>query len=411
MGGTDKKPENTGTWALFESGDCKLVHASLHSAGKDRGRPVDGYVVTEGQGDFTRSARRAAQAVYAYAKKYFPAGGPVSVAYDLEGLSSGVTLAGESAGLAFAIALAKRIYNDNPGPVAATGEIIGGADSETVGPVRGIAAKLEAAIGVLPEGGWIFCPKANEAEIEDTLRERINEKGLKLKAVSNVSEAIDALFPSMETQKRSKGLWVGVCIALLCTAAAGAFWFKAQYPSAINETVSTVTSTTDTIHQVTSTTVTTPQETSVPTTVKEPVYKKPVTISLTGDTFFTQKLAERLTDRLKAFLKQLYPEAVLTLSGAVSTEKITEETDSVTGGLKTKVGVVVKDLMIDVDGQIKSFDQLSVHIKGPGSAASLMPAAVDRLFEDISDRISNRKEKNVSPQPKKKKIKSGKGFE
>lgn len=411
MGGTDKKLKNIGTWALFESGDCKLVHASLHSAGKDRGRPVDGYVVTEGQGDFTRSARRAAQAVYAYAKKYFPAGGPVSVAYDLEGLSSGVTLAGESAGLAFAIALAKKIYNDNPGPVAATGEIIGGADSETVGPVRGIEAKLEAALSVLPEGGWIFCPKSNEAEINDTLRKRINEKGLKLIAVSNVSEAIDALFPSMETQKQRKGLWIGISIALLCTAVAGAFWFKDQYPSVINETVSTVTTTTNTPPQVTSTTVTTPQVISVPTTVKEPVDKKPVTITLKGDTFFTQNLARRLTDRLAAYLKQLHPEAVLTMSGAISTEKITEETDSVTGSLKTEVGVVVKDLMLDVDGQIKSFDQLSVHIKGTGSAASLTPAAVDRLFEGISDRISNRKEKSVLPQSKKKKVKGGKGFE
>lgn len=406
MAGTAHEPDDTGTFALFESGDCKRVHASLHFAGKDRGRPVDGYVVTEGQGDFTRAARRAAQAVYAIAKKHFPAGGPVSVAYDLEGLSSGVTLTGESAGLAFAIELSKRLYKHkrNPGPVAATGQITGGADSETVGAVSGIKEKLEAALRELPRGGWVLCPKVNEEEITDSLRMRIKEKGLKLRTVSSVSEALKILFSTVDPPPKRKTIWIVLVIVLLCAGALGAvLWFGYRNPPGTDETTSTTVSTNTVV----------PETTSVPTTEKAQLADKPVIVSLTGDTLFTTNLAGRLTDRLTDFLRRQYQAASLTMTGIVSTVKIMEETDAVTGSLQAEMGVAVKDLVLEVDGRKKTFELLSVTVKGTGSAGALIPAAADRLYQGICARIANRPEKK-KPEAipsKKKKIKGGKGFE
>jgi hypothetical protein len=61
--------------------------------------------------------------------------------------------------LAFAVALAKRLLNKDPGPVAATGIVESSHNGGPIKRVRGIEAKLEAAgISYLPEDGF-FIPK------------------------------------------------------------------------------------------------------------------------------------------------------------------------------------------------------------------------------------------------------------
>jgi hypothetical protein len=72
---------------------------------------------------------------------------------------------GPSADLMFALAFATRVIPKAYPAIAATGELGTDADTGWVLPVRGVPAKIEAALPVLPPGGLLFFPKANEPEI------------------------------------------------------------------------------------------------------------------------------------------------------------------------------------------------------------------------------------------------------
>ena len=146
-----------------------MVDLSLYSPSKDKTRPIDAYVVTECEGDFTGSARRAAETVYNVLREHGVEIDPVVVGYDLQGLPGGRKVMGESGGLAFAIALGKRVYDQDPGPVAATGEVKSGHGGGPLGAVKGIEAKIEAAGRLMSENGWVFYPKDNDREIPDEL--------------------------------------------------------------------------------------------------------------------------------------------------------------------------------------------------------------------------------------------------
>jgi len=150
--------EASTTWMLFENGSGVQVNLSLYSPPGERARPVDAYVVTECEGGFTGSARRAAETVYHVLQAQGVEMDPVVVGYDLQGLPAGAPVTGESGGLAFAVALAKRILGQDPVSVAATGEITSSHGDGVVGPVRGIAAKLTAAGRLAPVRSWVLYP-------------------------------------------------------------------------------------------------------------------------------------------------------------------------------------------------------------------------------------------------------------
>jgi hypothetical protein len=190
-------------WMLFESGTGVEVNLSLYAAPPDRSRPIDAFVTTECEGSFTRSARRGAEAAYAWAIKNHPAIPPSVVSYDLKGLSANQKVAGESGGLAFAIALARHLTGIDPGPVAATGEIIASPNGGPVGPIRGIVAKLEAAARLLPEGGWVFYPEGNDDEVPDELRRSLSVKGLRVHRVTSVEQVL-ALLLSVKKCSRTE---------------------------------------------------------------------------------------------------------------------------------------------------------------------------------------------------------------
>jgi hypothetical protein len=190
---TDHKACST-TWMLFESGNGVVVDLSLHSPSGDKNRPIDAYVVTECEGGFTASARRAAEAVYDVVRGQGLEMEPLVVGYDLQGLPPGRQVMGESGGLAFAVALAKRLLGRDPGPVAATGEVRSGHNGGPVGPVRGIESKMAATRRLAPEGTWILYPKENDPEISNDLRKSLGRKGLRLHPVANVAEAMGLLF-------------------------------------------------------------------------------------------------------------------------------------------------------------------------------------------------------------------------
>lgn len=186
--------EYSKTWMLFESGSGVAVDLSLHRAAGDQSRPIDAYVVTEYEGEFTRAARRAAEAVYHAALASGEAACAMVVGYDLQGLPAGCPVTGESGGLAFAVALGKRLLKQDPGPVAATGEVRSGHDGGPIGAVLGITEKLAAAGRLLPAGGWVLYPRDNDGDIPDDLKASLEQNGLKLHPVSRVSEALALVF-------------------------------------------------------------------------------------------------------------------------------------------------------------------------------------------------------------------------
>ncbi len=179
------------TFMLFESGNVVSVDLSLFSAPKENIRPIDAYVVTEADGTVTHSARRAAGAVYEVAGNEVSEMGPIVAGFDFK---ADFPVTGESGGLAFAVALAKRLFNKDPGPVGATGIVETSYNGGPVKKVRGIEAKLKAAGLVLPSGGWIFYPQENEHEVSPELRKNLMGKGLKLYPVSSVAQTLEILF-------------------------------------------------------------------------------------------------------------------------------------------------------------------------------------------------------------------------
>jgi len=408
MNRTDQKTKTSGTWALFESGHGKKVKVSLSPL--SGGRPVEGFFAIGGEdGGFTRAARRAALSVYESAKAFFP--GPVSVAYDLEDTLSSESFTGESAGLAFVVALAKRVYKKDPAPVAATG-VIGDVESGAVKGVEGITAKLDAAMAVLPEGGWVLFPEANDKEIGPMLREKIEAKGLRLKPVSSVPEALDALFPGDRSifegldaslpgdqpKHSKKRFYIGVFLLMACVAATAIVWMNYKYPSAGNEPVSTPV-----VNTI-------PGEASIAAGTAPPSTQKPETVIFTGDTPFASKAADLLIGRVKAFLKEAYPDSQPAVSGAVTMARIIEETDPVTGRLLAEVELALKDLVFEKEGTRKSFEKIAVRIKGEGPAGGLITAAVSRLTEEVKTRLSGRPHTTGTPAAETKPD-GGKGFD
>jgi hypothetical protein len=222
----------TKTWMLFESGNSVSVDLSLFSAPKENIRPIDAYVVTEAEGTVTYSARRAAGAVYEVARNYRPNMGPVVAGFDF---TSNFPVTGESGGLAFAVALAKRLLNKDPGPVAATGIVESSHNGGPIKRVREIEAKLKAAGGILPSGGWVFYPQENENEISAELRIHLISKGLKLYPVSSVTQTLEILFANTQLKKdkpaqrfypRKTTLMIFSLFLLLLAASIGLFFCK-----------------------------------------------------------------------------------------------------------------------------------------------------------------------------------------
>jgi hypothetical protein len=202
-----RQNEFTRTWMLFESGNSVSVDLSLFSAPKENIRPIDAYVVTEAEGTVTYSARRAAGAVYEVIRDYRSDIGPVVAGFDFK---ANFPVTGESGGLAFAVALAKRLLNKDPGPVAATGIVESSHNGGPIKRVRGVEAKLKAASLALPSGGWVFYPEENENEISAELRSRLISKGLKLYPVSSVSQTIKILFANKQFNKDKPGQRINV---------------------------------------------------------------------------------------------------------------------------------------------------------------------------------------------------------
>jgi len=192
------KPEISPTWILFASGNSVQIELSLYDPAADRNRPIAAYMVSDVGSDVARSASRAAETVFAAAHELKLAPPPTVAGFDLQGLKNGSQVAGLSSGLALALALAKKLWPENdPGPIAATGEI---ASSAGGGPLKEISQfenKAKAALALLNHGGLFFYPQNNDQEISSELKNNLEKNGIKSCPVTSVAEALAIALPAI----------------------------------------------------------------------------------------------------------------------------------------------------------------------------------------------------------------------
>jgi len=385
------------TWLLFEDGTGAKVHTVISPNQTDEHSQIDAHVLIERRGGFMTAARRAAETVYGLGRDNFPIKPPIFVSYELEGIDSGQQLSGESGGLAFAIDLARKVFKKDPGAIAATGVIKSGHEGGPIGPVKGITGKLEAAISVLPENGWVFCPKANDEEISDDLRKLLNSRGLKLRPVSSVSEALKILFPlrkpDKEHKRRSRPFWVGTVLFILCAATAASIWFKGEREEVNDKNPSLIT------HKIPDK----DQANSQPgPSLEQAALSQSVVIDLSGETPLMKNLAKQLSKRLfNFFTRKKGSESTQThISGRVSMVQISENLEEKSGNLHSKMTVTLKDLSFKKGNDSRSLPTLEVSVDGIGPAGSLVSQAAEKLLNKISGAVETKDQKS-KPLPSK----------
>jgi hypothetical protein len=213
---------------------------------------VDAYIVFEHSGDFSIAARKAVHAVFTLARQRdFPVR-PVNAGFDLAGKRHpDAGLAGQSGGLCFALAFARKLLNLDLPDIAATGVI--GSDG-TISQVKGIDVKLRTALALLKENDRIFFPKDNQDQVPEDLISQIREKNIHLHPVSTLDQMIDILTDSVnidttktdiETVSKSfpsnrlRLLALILLLTAACLAAGFQIWSKKTAPTAIPEESST----------------------------------------------------------------------------------------------------------------------------------------------------------------------------
>ena len=379
------------TWMLFESGNCTLVSATVRPAPKDNKRPIDAYIVMECHIEFTRAAQMAAETILNTARDLLQNKTPAIVAYSygLNELAYGSSFDGRSGGLAFAIALAKKLHKLDPGPVAATGEITGGDFGGTIGPIKGIQSKLEAAGQVLPVGGWVIYPKPNDREISDPLRKTLLKKGLRLRAVSSVQEALTVIYSHIDT-KRKKGVepkrrfktFIIALTILFCGLAFIGYWKNMRRsPVSGPKHIETL-----------------PRVPQQPIQRPEISIDRPVEINLAGNTILSRSIAELMTSRLSNILEKRAAKNKVSihLSGRIDMVKITEKMDAEAGGLRSDITITINDFKLKTGIREKTFPALTVRVKGIGSARTLVPKTVNVLLKRLTDEVAADKRRRQS---------------
>jgi hypothetical protein len=183
------------TWLLFEDGGHDAVRCTLYPLPKDYPRPVDAYIVFEHSGDFTIAAQKAVHAVFHLVQKRNIPVQPVNAGFDLAGKSCpDAGLAGQSGGLCFALAFAKKLLKLNLPDIAATGIL---SSDGRISAIKGIEAKLRTALTLLKENDRIFFPADNQDQIPDDLITQIKDKTILLHPVTTLDQVMDILTDSI----------------------------------------------------------------------------------------------------------------------------------------------------------------------------------------------------------------------
>jgi hypothetical protein len=392
--------EYSKTWMLFESGNGVAVDQTLHMAAGEKSRPIDAYLVTEYEGEFTRAARRAAEAVYHAARIAGREEPPMVVGYDLQGLSAGCPIVGESGGLAFAVALGKRLLGKDPGPAAATGEVLSSHGGGPVGPVLGIVAKLEAAGRLLPRGGWVIYPKDNEPEIPGELKASLSSAGLKLLAVSSVAEALSDLFdlpgpagstarePAEETVQKAGNappsrriLAVSLVLSLLLLLGGLGYvaWQKKAtfFPglAPVHKAEPAAAMEKQAVPVPPPVTVS-PKE---PDAAARPADESGIVFRLTGRRAMESRLAALVAERLKTRLHPIDIAEKMEMTGRLAISWIEEAAKDPTKPIHSRMMVAATDLWVKTDRGILPLTLPPMVVTSEGSVQSLLHVAADRL--------------------------------
>lgn len=242
----------SGTWILFTSGQAVEIIVTRNQPAKIGGNPADVHVVTDSHKSFEESAQRAGSVFYNWAETSGRKPERFAAGIDLEGLSLGDALSGESGGVAFAVALAKSLVGHDPGPVAATGVVT--ARNGQIEAIKGLAAKLEGAAKILPPGGWIFYPQANLYQEIDSSElslqiENLRLQGYRLHAVSTVAEVLAELFcaqiscaqsPALPEKSTNKYFSLLLLMSAICAVLWGVMAIKNEPPEASNASIQIV---------------------------------------------------------------------------------------------------------------------------------------------------------------------------
>jgi len=111
-----------------------------------------------------------------------------------------VNMQGDSADIAFALSLAAHLTRADGAPsltlppIAATGAL---TEEGRLTGIEALAAKVAAALEVLPRGGVVIFPRANAGDITPALRQQAGERGVELMACASLEEALRGLGVSL----------------------------------------------------------------------------------------------------------------------------------------------------------------------------------------------------------------------
>ena len=442
------------TWVLFASGKSVKVEISLYDPAAERSRPIEAYMVSDVGTDLARSASRAAEAIYAIAHTAKIAPPPTVVGYDLQGLGNGSHIAGQSSGLALALALAKKFWPDSdPGPIAATGEIAGSSNGGPLHKIAEIQAKGQAVLTLLPDGGHFFYPKDNDAEISETLKQSWREMGIKAQAVSSVMEALASFIPAItekpipepelaasitaSKEKRHPAPLLFVSFLFLITIAAALIYTtQPSPPKLVNHKPHIASSSKATANSATKVaapssaqkvsvtepkqeqsppqsaiktgkidTVTPPPLPTAAVKTDEPIAipKNLPEITLTGTSGLADRLARRTQTRLNAFLdsEKHLQEQVKALDGRIEMIEIRERWDPQTESLSSTVTSAFHGQVTLKNGDLRKINLEPITVSSTGSmrqqltnAATLM---VERIAKSLQKNGHLKREKQSTP--------------
>lgn len=231
------------TLALFEDGSAsRLIFASFETTPLDD--PVRLAFPDIEDAQVRNSARNSCLAAYHLLNRqgYLQRRDRFFYSCQFADPKMNLMIQGSSAGLAFGLKLAQEAYRLRTGrslahSIAATGVVSDSSEEASVESVRGISAKLEAAVAVLAAGDQVFYPAANQPELSAALRAQAAHKGIQLVPVSSMAQALEVLFSSTgEGRNWNTMTRAAVATALVLPLAVGIYLFY-ESPAASDSAV------------------------------------------------------------------------------------------------------------------------------------------------------------------------------
>jgi hypothetical protein len=184
---------------LINSAKTK-VYASYYGAPLSQNIPIRAFSNDIQDIDVQRSVIDGASGALANYEKYFKSSGDrYCFAYKFLKDDTNQAITGKSAGFAFCLKFALKLYKNALNKelafsIAATGIIDIDEDTTHIEPVNKINNKCKAALECLKSGDLFFYSQKNEDQIDQQLKKKIIDKGISIHAVENVSQAINILF-------------------------------------------------------------------------------------------------------------------------------------------------------------------------------------------------------------------------